>query len=125
MFGDIVNPDQAHSAPRPRSSPGGDQPRRVSLDPFANLVRSWRDARAAAGRARADVDRIEGELLELLGDAEVGTLDGTPAVLRETEERDGIDIGRLRRDHPELWEQYPLARRRTHLKFPRQRRTAP
>ncbi|WP_158884092.1 hypothetical protein [Amycolatopsis anabasis] len=92
--------------------------REVPLDHAAELVRRARDGRAAAGRARA----AERELLDLLGDAEVGTIDGHPAVIREVESRPGIDLTSLWRDHPELWDQYPARRERTRLKFPRRPR---
>ncbi|QWF78744.1 hypothetical protein HUW46_02142 [Amycolatopsis sp. CA-230715] len=116
-----MNPDQPSS---PRSSPL-DAKRSVPLDLHADLVRSWHDARATFGRARATVDRIEAELLALLGDADVGTLGGLPAVEREIEKRTGIDLPRLRRECPELVDQYRVLRRRPVLKFPRHRRINP
>lgn len=97
----------------------------VSLDHAAGLVRRWRTAVDTAGRARATAVQAERELLDLLGDADVGTLDGTPAVRRDVEARDGIDLTRLREDHPELWEQYPATRTRTQLKRPRRARKTP
>ncbi|OXM69667.1 hypothetical protein [Amycolatopsis vastitatis] len=117
-----MNPDEPNREPQPRSS-APDDARHVALDPHADLLQKWRRASSAAGRARAELDRIETELLILLGDADVGTLNGLPAVVREIEQRPGIDIPRLRRDHPDLWTQYQVTRSRPHLKFPRKRRT--
>jgi hypothetical protein len=90
-----------------------------------DLVFQWREARAAISRARATEKRTERELLDLLGDAEVGTVNGHPVVCVETVSRPGIDLARLREEHPELWEQYPADRQRSRLKFPARHRGVP
>jgi hypothetical protein len=95
--------------------------RRIELDQFSDLLTRWKHAREAAGRARATVEKTERELLDLLGEADEGTVDGRPAICRDVEVRPGIDLARLREEHPELWEQYPTQRRRTRLKFPHRR----
>ncbi len=118
-----MNPDEPRQEPHPRPPAPDDDARSVSLDAHTELLARWRRASSAAGRARANVDRVEAELLAVLGDAEIGTVDGLPAVVREIEERPGVDIPRLRRDHPDLWAKYTVTRRRPHLKFPRKRRT--
>lgn len=89
------------------------------------LVFQWREARAAMSRARATEKKVEQELLDLLGDAEVGTVNGHPAVCREVEQRPGIDLTRLHEEHPELWEKYPAIRQRSRLKFPTRHRGLP
>lgn len=103
--------------------------RRVELDECAQLVRRWQNHRQAVGRARAALQAAEDELLRRLGDAEVGTLGGEPAVHREVSTRPGIDLERLREDNPELWrqlwQQFPAQRTRTRLKFPPRRQARP
>lgn len=103
--------------------------RRVELDECAELVRRWQNHRQAVGRARAALKAAEEALLRRLGDAEVGTLGGEPAVHREVETRPGIDLERLRKHEPELWKQlgqrFPAQRVRTRLKFPPRRQARP
>lgn len=85
----------------------------VTLDP--ELVRRWRETRAAAVQADADAESVEKQLLELLGSADVGTVDGKPVVYREVRVRAGIDLTRLRKARPELWTEYATQRSRTRL----------
>ncbi|WP_410662056.1 hypothetical protein [Amycolatopsis sp. lyj-84] len=71
------------------------------------------------------MDKLEAELLALLGNNDVGTIDGEPVVVRDVEIRNGLDLPRLRQERPELWQQYPAKRRRERLKFPRRRTRNP
>ena len=113
-----AQPDNAIAEPS-LTSPRRTAARSVPLDDHDDLVDGWRDARATAGRARDEVDRIEQQLYALLGDAELGTLNGEPAVVRQVEKRQGIDLARLRFEQPDLLRQYPRTRVRVRLKFPR------
>lgn len=90
----------------------------VPLDDVADLVNLWQEARDKARRARARVDTAEKELLSRLGTADVGTVAGQPAVCRFVESRPGIDLARLRTEHPDLWDAYPTVRERVRLRIP-------
>lgn len=95
--------------------------RRVSLDSCAELVRRWQRIRVNAARSYAALKATERELEQKMGDAEVGTVDGEPAVRKERETKPGVDLERLRVEKPELWETYPKRFQVTRLKFPSKR----
>ena len=105
------------------------QHRVVPLDPAKDrvqeLIQRWRTVSSAQGRAKSELDSIEAELDALLGDADVGTLNGEPVIERRAKKRPRLDVGRLRRDHPELADAYRSTDGNTELKFPRQAKDRP
>lgn len=49
---------------------------------------------------------VENRIRERLGDAEIGAVDGQPVLSYRAQERRGIDLDALRRDHPAIAETY-------------------
>jgi hypothetical protein len=97
----------------------------VALDHLAELIEQWRLLRTRAARLKAAADQAERDILAALGDAEIGTVGGTPMVRREVEKRQTFAFGRFSAEHPDLVDQFVYERRREHLKFPRRSETPP
>lgn len=92
----------------------------VPLDHVAALVARWRKARCEAKRLRGVAAAAEAELAAALGDADVGTLNGIPAVRRTTENRPRFDATRFRGAHPDLFDEFSYPHQRDELIIPRQ-----
>lgn len=54
----------------------------------------------------AQIAEIDNLVREALGDAEIGTIDGTPAVTWKTQERTTVDAKALAAEEPEIFEHF-------------------
>lgn len=80
----------------------------AALDTLANIVAGYRNAKHAAAQWHETADAFRVEITRHLDehDAEIGTIDGTPAVKYTPVTQRHLDSKALRRDHPELAERY-------------------
>lgn len=71
-----------------------------------DLVVQREAAKAVIKQAESEVEAAEARLMELLGPAEVGTVDGQPVISWKRFEREQVDLKALRIRHPELVAQF-------------------
>lgn len=79
------------------------------------LIRQWREAKAEEEAAAARRQEAENKLKALLEDKEVGLLGGKPVVTWKNFTRKTIDSKRLKKDYPDIYDQY--AKESTYRKF--------
>lgn len=72
----------------------------------AVLVEAWRIAKGRVDAAKLGLDAAENELKVALGDAAYGVVDGQRLASWRSQDRTGIDLARLKADHPDLAEMY-------------------
>ena len=73
---------------------------------LASLVTRHRTAKTVLETAQARFQEVENLLIDALGDAEEGTVEGTTIVRRPVRKRTGLDTEGLRRDYPDLAAEY-------------------
>ena len=79
------------------------------------LIRQWREAKAEEEAAAARRQEAENKLKALLEDKEVGLLGGKPVVTWKNFTRKTIDSKRLKKDYPDIYDQY--AKESTYRQF--------
>jgi len=92
----------------------------VDLPPaIEELAADFVAAKAAVKEAEVECDEIGNNLRALLGEHEVGLVDGRKVVSWKSQGRTGFDLERLRAEHPQIAEQYQTTSThrvlRTHL----------
>lgn len=82
-------------------------PATVELDDTAAaLVRRLDTARTFARQVDAEEERVRAALAAILGDAGAGTVNGATVVTWRSQQRHGLDVAALRREHPDVAEQF-------------------
>jgi putative phage-type endonuclease len=75
----------------------------IALDPeYAEIIKRRHDITEAIKDAKAEVDGIDALLMEDLGDAEVGTINGQKVVTWKGSTRNSLDTKALKEAHPAL-----------------------
>jgi predicted phage-related endonuclease len=79
----------------------------VSLDGQAELIDAYANAKAELKVAEERHDAVKNKLLALMGDAEIGLIDGSPRFTWKAQKgRETLDQKALKADHPDLYQSY-------------------
>lgn len=76
----------------------------VELDPSDLQLRDI--AKELVKMHKEHLAEVENRIRERLGDAEIGAVDGVPVLSYRAQQRSGIDLEALRRDHPTIAQTY-------------------
>lgn len=79
----------------------------VSLDGQAELIEAYAAAKVELKAAEERHDAVKNKLCALMGDAEIGLIDGTPRFTWKAQKgRETLDQKALKADHPDLFQSY-------------------
>jgi predicted phage-related endonuclease len=79
----------------------------INIDDHADLINQLADATAELKAAEERRDGVRNKLLALMGDAEIGLVDGKPRFTWKAQKgRESLDTKALKADHPDLYEAY-------------------
>jgi predicted phage-related endonuclease len=80
----------------------------VPIDELAQWIDVYRGARAEADKWSELANRARERITQALGDAEIGTVGGTPAVRHTIVHRPQLRTAKLRAEHPEICDAFTV-----------------
>jgi predicted phage-related endonuclease len=81
----------------------------VDLESVRGAVELLRYCRTQRAKIKEVEDNAKAAVQDAMGDADIGLLDGEPAIQWPTFKENRFDSAAFRADHAELWEQYKAA----------------
>lgn len=100
------------------------RPRLEGGAPLSELVARHKTAKAIREQAEAQFQQVDNLLIDFLGDAEEGTVNEQVVVRRGMRKRTFIDVDALRRDYPEIANEYSKATQYRQFSFPKVKEAA-